>query len=114
MNSSIFRKKSIDRVSSPEQLDDYIRVSNPGIWLVLLACIFLLAGVCVWGVFGRLDTTVEGKAVVEEGTMTIYVQEDEEGQWVMEGEPTQTDLADGVYEVDVVTESIAPISFLID
>lgn len=35
MESNIFRKKSMDRVSSPEQLNDYVRVMNPGIWMIL-------------------------------------------------------------------------------
>lgn len=30
MNDKIFRKKSIDRMSSPEQLNDYIKVTNQG------------------------------------------------------------------------------------
>lgn len=56
MSDQIFRKKSLDRISSPEQLNDYIRVANPGIWMILAAVIILLAGVCVWGIFGHLDT----------------------------------------------------------
>ena len=63
MNEQSFRKKSVDRVSSPEQLNDYIRVANPSLWLVLGAVIALLIGVCVWGVLGRLDTTVSAVAV---------------------------------------------------
>ena len=31
MDNQIFRKKNIERVSSPEQLNDYVRVSNPGV-----------------------------------------------------------------------------------
>ena len=27
----IFREKTIERISSPEQLTDYLRVTNPGI-----------------------------------------------------------------------------------
>ena len=56
MSDQIFRKKSLDRISSPEQLNDYIRMANPGIWMILAAVIILLAGVCVWGIFGHLDT----------------------------------------------------------
>ena len=41
MNNSIFRKKSLDRISSPEQLNDYIRVSTPSVWMVLFAIIIL-------------------------------------------------------------------------
>lgn len=49
MNNSIFRKKSIDKVTSPEELNDYIRVVSPGVWLVMAAVILLLAGAIVWG-----------------------------------------------------------------
>ena len=55
MNNSIFRQKSIDRVSSPEQLNDYIRVTSPRIWLVIAAVLFLLAGMILWGVFGSVE-----------------------------------------------------------
>ena len=75
MGSELFRKKSIDRVSSPEQLNDYIRVSNPGVWMVLAAVIVLLVGVCVWGIFGQLTTNLKTLATVENGTVTCYVKE---------------------------------------
>ena len=42
MENQIFRKKSMDKISSPEQLNDYVRVSNPGIWMILFAVIILL------------------------------------------------------------------------
>ena len=40
--TSIFRKKSIARISSPEQLNDYICVSSPSVWLLLAAVAVLL------------------------------------------------------------------------
>ena len=52
---SIFRKKSIERVSSPEQLNDYIRVTTPSVWLILFATIILIAGTLIWGIFGRIE-----------------------------------------------------------
>ena len=84
MNEQLFRKKSIDRVSSPEQLDAYIRVANPGVWLVLIAIAALLVGVCVWGVLGHLDTTVDAVAVCENNSVTLYVK-DEDGKSVQIG-----------------------------
>ena len=77
MNEQLFRKKSIDRVSSPEQLNEYIRVSNPGIWMVLAAIIVLLVGAIVWGVVGTLDTTLSTVAIAENGEVTIYVKEED-------------------------------------
>jgi len=52
---SIFRKKSLDRISNPEQLNDYIRVTSPSVWLVLLALVILLIGILAWGVLGKVE-----------------------------------------------------------
>lgn len=52
---SIFREKSLKRISSPEQMDDYIRVTSPSVWLILMAIIVLLIGIVVWAVFGTVN-----------------------------------------------------------
>ena len=77
MDSGLFRQKSLDKVSSPEQMNDYIRVTSPGVWLVLAAVIALLAGLLIWSVAGRLETTVAAAAVAgPEGTV-LYIPEEE-------------------------------------
>ena len=53
-NKSIFRQKSIDRVSSPEKLDDYVRVTTPSVWITLIAIVLLLIGAVIWGIFGEV------------------------------------------------------------
>lgn len=75
MSNQIFRQKSLDRVSSSEQLNDYVRVSNPGVWTILLAVIVLLIGVCVWGIFGNLDTQIKTAGVCEKVIFTCRVEE---------------------------------------
>ncbi|MGM9683444.1 MAG: hypothetical protein ACI3XQ_07585 [Eubacteriales bacterium] len=75
MNKQIFRKKSVDRMSSPEQLNDYIKVTNPGVWMALAAIVILLVGVCVWGVFGKLETKLTVAAVSQDGQTVLYVKE---------------------------------------
>lgn len=77
MNDKIFRKKSIDRMSSPEQLNDYIKVTNPGVWMALAAIVILLVGVCVWGVFGKLETKLPVAAVSQDGQTVLYVKEND-------------------------------------
>ena len=47
MNEQLFRKKSVQKVSSPEQLNEYIRVASPSVWLVFAAIVILLAGVVI-------------------------------------------------------------------
>ena len=54
-NNSIFRKESLDKVSSPEKLDDYIRVTTPSVWITLIAIVLLLIGAIVWGIFGEVE-----------------------------------------------------------
>ena len=53
--SGIFRQKSMERVSSPEALNDYIRVTTPSVWLVLLAIVILLVGMLAWSALGTVE-----------------------------------------------------------
>lgn len=71
MKNSIFRKKSMDRVSSPEQLNDYIRVTSPGVWLFLIALILLLTGFIIWAAFGRLDVAAADGSVQSVAPITF-------------------------------------------
>ena len=32
MENQVFRQKSVERIASPEQLQDYMRVTTPGVW----------------------------------------------------------------------------------
>lgn len=71
MSNTVFRQSSVDRMNSPEQLNEYIRVARPGVWLVLAAVVLLLLGVVVWGVFGTVKSVVGG-AVIADGTSDPY------------------------------------------
>ncbi len=70
---TIFREKSIEQLSAPEQLMDYLRVTGPGIWLILIGIIMLLAGVLIWGAAGRISTTISVPTQVEDGVLSCYV-----------------------------------------
>ena len=63
------------KAASPEQLNEYIRVTNPGVWLTLAAVIVLLIGACVWGVVGTLETTVDAVAVPDGSSVVCYVKD---------------------------------------
>ena len=72
-DSGLFRQKSMDRVSSPEQLNDYIRVTTPSVWLALAAVLVLLAGMIAWSVFSSVPAHMEDGSVVEVHPMTFIV-----------------------------------------
>ena len=46
--TNLFREKSLEAIQSPESLNDYLRVTSPGVWLVLAAVIALLVGMILW------------------------------------------------------------------
>lgn len=110
-NETLFRKSSLNRISSPEQLNDYVRVSNPGVWMILIAIVALLIGACVWGVFGRLDTTVRAAAVSRGGIITCYVTEEDVGS-IKTG--MTVELGGSSFEITDVPVSPVEISSQID
>ena len=107
MNKQLFKKSNIDRVSSPEQLHDYVRVANPGLWMIISAIVILLVGVVIWGFIGKIDTTMSTAIVTDGGNAVIYIGESdveklEIGMTVRsEGrEYTITDIAKASLKVD--------------
>lgn len=55
---SVFREKSLERISSPEQLNDYIKVSNPSVWIIISALLILLGSAFYWGFAGSIPSKV--------------------------------------------------------
>lgn len=51
----IFREKSMERLSGPEELNDYIRVITPSVWAVLIAVVVLLIGILAWSILGKME-----------------------------------------------------------
>ncbi len=77
MSEEIFRKKNLDKVKSPESLNDYIHVTNPGVWIVLVSAIILLVGACVWGVFGKVESKIDTAVTVENGKAICFVSDED-------------------------------------
>jgi HlyD family secretion protein len=61
---SVFRKISLDRLASPEQLDQLMQVTTPKGWVALLALSALLLTAVVWGCVGRIPETVHGQGML--------------------------------------------------
>ena len=85
MDESIFRKKSLEKISSPESLGDYLRVTSPSVWLILVAIILLLAGILLWSSYASIDSFASGTAQVENGSMRIYFDNEQIARNVKNG-----------------------------
>jgi hypothetical protein len=62
----------IDRVSSPEQLNDYIHVTSPSVWIVMATVLILIIGMLVWSIFGTVEVQ-DGQGNVQEIHPITYV-----------------------------------------
>ncbi|HKI01924.1 MAG TPA: NHLP bacteriocin system secretion protein [Thermoanaerobaculia bacterium] len=60
----IFRKVALERLSSPEQLDQLLQVTDPKGWLALGALGLLLLTSVGWGVFGSIPTEARGEGIL--------------------------------------------------
>ena len=83
--NSLFRKESIENIQSPEQLNDYMRVTNPTVWIILVSVIILLAGLLIWSSFATIDSFVRGTAIVEDGNMVIVFTDTQVANSIKEG-----------------------------
>lgn len=136
-------KKTFDpkneEIRSPDQLGEYLRVANPGVWAVFAAVFLIIAAFFVWSFAGTIETLTDAKAVVSDGSAELIIlsSEGETVQTVQKGMTvrvdkkeysildvrkdeygrtvayTAVDLPDGSYDAKIVTESITPISFLL-
>jgi len=64
MNPNMFRQTSLARLSSPEQLDQLLKITTARNWLGLLALFMLLAVAAIWGFAGSIATTASGQGVI--------------------------------------------------
>ena len=153
----LFRAKNMDRIESPESMNDYLQVTSPGVWLVLSTVIIFLIGVCIWGVFGHIDSMAKVAVVATEDETLCLVPEEAlksaidnqsikiEGKdynlapstldpiiisestnvyWLLAGDlsvgdivykiPLSQQMPKGVYSGTIVTETLTPLSLLLN
>ena len=65
MENQLFRQKSLNRISSPEELHDYMRVTSPKLWMILGAIAVLLIGFIVYVSTATMENTMPIKVSVE-------------------------------------------------
>ncbi len=73
-NKNIFRKTSLERLSSPEQLDRLIQITSPKAWVALGGFGIIITAAIIWGIFGTIATKVQGEGIFikKGGLSTVY------------------------------------------
>lgn len=96
--------KKFKKVNSPEQLNQYIRLSNPGVWILLLAIVVLLVGVCIWGYFGKIDTKIKTVVISDNYTSYLYVKEEDMAK-IKNGMQVELNNNENIFEIADIEET---------
>lgn len=64
MDQPIFREVALDRLSSPEELDRLLRVTDSKAWIAQLTILALTVAALIWGYFGHVPSVVSGQGVI--------------------------------------------------
>ena len=129
---------NLHRISSPEQLNDYLKVTSPKIWVLLAAIILLIVSLLVWSNTATIESYATGTARADHGELVakfddpkkainveagmkmeigdveaevLTVGMDENGEVVASA---QANIPDGAYKVRVGYNTTQVISMLLN
>ena len=75
--NKLYREEALKRISSPDQLNGYIRTSRSSVWFVLGAILLVLVGILVWGFTGSFEVTMEARGGTYEGKSACFIHPSE-------------------------------------
>ena len=68
LSKQLFRESALERLSTPEQLDQLLQITSPKGWISLISIWALLAVVIGWTIFGKVHTKEDGRGIIVAGT----------------------------------------------
>ena len=63
-SAEISERSAASRITSTDELDRYIKVTNPSAWAVVLAALLLVGSITVWAIFAVVPVTVNTTGIV--------------------------------------------------
>lgn len=64
MESRLFRKKALDKLATPDDLDSTLILSGTSNWLIIVGLLLITLSLLLWGIFGHISTTVSGEGII--------------------------------------------------
>ncbi len=107
--AQIYRKKLLDRLSSPEQLDRMIPITQPMTWLVILGAALICAVVLLWTFTGSIRQTASISGVVTgDGEIVCYVPISEAAM-LKAGDPVEMTAVSGTRAGETVQTTVTGV-----
>jgi HlyD family secretion protein len=80
---SIYREKALNKMSSPEGLDDALVVASPKLWLAFSTIFVVVASAVAWGFFGSVPTRIFAEGILlDRGTEVFSATAEGNGQLI--------------------------------
>lgn len=76
----LFRKSALQRMLSPEQLDQLIQISKPRDWIALIGICIILVVMILWSVWGSITIELPGNGILIKPGGYRIIQSPVEGQ----------------------------------
>ena len=67
MSTQIFRKSALEKLSTPEKLDQLITVVDRKAWIPLIGVAISVIALVCWGLFGVIETKVQAQGMLMGG-----------------------------------------------
>lgn len=107
---SVFgQSEAMDRVTSPDDLNQYIRVSSPSMWLIIGALYILLIIGLWWAITGDVLTTVSCQGICEGSVAYGYVPLENAAELKV-GQEALITIGDATVKGEVTGVSSVPLS----
>ena len=72
--NKLFRKSALNSISSVDELDIVLKVTNPSAWIGVGAILALIIGLFIWAVVAEVPITTTTKALVkDDGKIVCWV-----------------------------------------
>jgi hypothetical protein len=76
----IFRKKPLEKLNRPGDLDELLQVNSAHTWLLFGAISFILIGLLIWAFMGSISQRVNGFGIIKVHDLPIEILSNQTGQ----------------------------------
>lgn len=81
---TLFRKESMEHITTPQQLDSYLMVTRPGWGFLAGALVLALVSVLIWSFVGSVPDTVDVKGYVSDSQQVVaFLPSNEVGESIV-------------------------------
>lgn len=76
---NVYDKEALNRIAAQDRLDSMLVLVSPAVWVSIVGAFLVIAGLIIWGFFGKLPTEVDTSGIYINSGGTGFVYSEKEG-----------------------------------